>query len=146
MSFALTTPQILDRSKSVTRRTGWAFLKPGDLVRAIEKGRGLKNGESVRPLAVLRIVSVRQEPLHALLDDLEYGISEVEREGFSGAPLWGSPTAFIAFFQNTHAAKGRPTLGTPLTRIEFSYVDDPVILIGPKTEVIVSLRGDQKPQ
>jgi len=28
----LTTAQIKNRTKTVTRRTGWAFLKPGDIV------------------------------------------------------------------------------------------------------------------
>lgn len=36
MSFALTTPQILNRSKTVTRRAGWSFLKPGDIVCAVQ--------------------------------------------------------------------------------------------------------------
>lgn len=29
MSFALTEPQLMDGSKTVTRRTGWQDLKPG---------------------------------------------------------------------------------------------------------------------
>jgi hypothetical protein len=61
MSFSLTTPQILARTKTVTRRMGWTFLRPGDLVQAIEKGQGLKKGEHVKRLAVLRIVDVRRE-------------------------------------------------------------------------------------
>lgn len=36
MSFALTTSQIRDRSKTVTRRFGWWFLVPGDQVWAVE--------------------------------------------------------------------------------------------------------------
>ena len=53
MSFYHTTEQIRNRSKTVTRRLGWAFLKPGDRVRAIVKGRGLKKGQKVEPLAGL---------------------------------------------------------------------------------------------
>lgn len=30
MSFAMTTPQFIDRSKTVTRRFGWWLLKNGD--------------------------------------------------------------------------------------------------------------------
>lgn len=39
MSFAFTKEQILNRTKTVTRRRGWAdMLKPGDLIRAAEAG------------------------------------------------------------------------------------------------------------
>lgn len=47
ISFALTTPQFKSRSKDVTRRIGWWFLKPGDVVMGVEKGMGLKKGEKV---------------------------------------------------------------------------------------------------
>ena len=39
MSFMLTTQQIRDRTKSVTRRTGWADLQPGTLLRFGLTGR-----------------------------------------------------------------------------------------------------------
>lgn len=108
MSFALTTPQILDRSKTVTRRLGWTFLKPGDRVQAIEKGQGLKKGEHVRKLAVLRICSVRQEPLNRIYAD------DVLREGFP-AMHWSD---FVRMFCRSH--KGC-TPSTVVTRIEFEY-------------------------
>lgn len=44
MSFTLTIEQMRARTKTVTRRKGWAFLKPGDLVWAVVKGMGLKPG------------------------------------------------------------------------------------------------------
>jgi len=37
MSFALTTNQVLEQTKSVTRRFGWKFLKAGDLVQPVLK-------------------------------------------------------------------------------------------------------------
>lgn len=125
MSFMLTTEQIRDRTKTVTRRVGWEFLQEGDLLRAVVKGQGLKKGERVTELGVLRVENVRREPLRALLDDLDYGIADVAREGFAGPPLYSSPGAFVEFFQNTHQAKARPTLDTPVTRIEFSYLSEP---------------------
>ena len=64
MSFALTERQLLDGSKTVTRRIGWKFLKPGDEVVAVRKAMGLKKGEKVERLATLRIVSVRRERLY----------------------------------------------------------------------------------
>lgn len=57
MSFFHTTAQILNYSKTVTRRVGWAALKPGDHFRAIVKGQGLKKGEKVQVLAELECVS-----------------------------------------------------------------------------------------
>lgn len=129
MSFSLTAPQILARTKTVTRRIGWGFLKPGELVQAIEKGQGLKKGEKVKRLAVLRIVDVRPEPLSRLLPErgrshlqprqpLEqaYALREIEREGFRDTH---SPQQFVQMFCRTH--KGC-TPATVVHRIEFAYV------------------------
>jgi hypothetical protein len=110
MSFSSTTPQILARTKSVTRRMGWQFLKPGDLVQAVEKGQGLKKGEHVKRLAVLRIVDVRREPLF-LADK-----GECRLEGFPDL----SPYDFAEFFCQSH----KPcTHETVVTRIAFEFVD-----------------------
>jgi hypothetical protein len=119
MSFALTTAQIRNRTKTVTRRLGWTFLKPGDLVRAVVKAQGLKKGEKVEPLATLRIVGVRQEQL----DDLEtkawpYGETEVLKEGFANHPQFGSPGTFVDMFCDTHECEPYAAV----TRIEFEYV------------------------
>jgi hypothetical protein len=84
ISFMLTQQQILARTKTVTRRVGWAKLKAGDLLRGVEKGMGLKSGEKVRPFATFRVVSVRAEPLSAMTTDLDYGFVECRKEGFSG--------------------------------------------------------------
>jgi len=45
MSFALTEQQMRDQSKTVTRRRGWGFLKPGDTLYAVNKVMGFKKGE-----------------------------------------------------------------------------------------------------
>lgn len=47
ISFSLTEEQFLDDSKSVTRRLGCAFLKPGDRLMACRKCMGLKMGEKI---------------------------------------------------------------------------------------------------
>jgi hypothetical protein len=108
MSFALTTPQILAREKTVTRRLGWLNLKRGERVQAVKKCMGLKPGEKLEKLCVIEVVDVRREPLDAIT------IDEVAREGF---PLM-SPDWFIEFFCKSH--KGcRPT--SVVTRIEFDY-------------------------
>ena len=40
MSFAMTTQQVKDQTKDVTRRFGWLFLKPGDILQPVEKAMG----------------------------------------------------------------------------------------------------------
>jgi len=119
MSFALTTAQILDGTKDVTRRLGWVFLKPGDLIRPVRKCMGLRPGEKLDVLRdPLRIVDVRREPLQMMTDDIEYGFEEVRREGFAGHPEYHWPSTWVAMFCATH--KGC-TPATVITRIEFAY-------------------------
>ncbi len=68
MSFAMTTEQMYRRQKWVTRRFGWWFLKPGDIVNAVEKGMGLKTGEKIVRICQIKIVETRSEPLNAIDD------------------------------------------------------------------------------
>ena len=110
MSFMLTTQQILDGTKTVTRRDGWAFLKPGDQVRAVRKSRGLRPGEKLAPLRVFEVVLVTREPLSAITPE------EIIREGFPDM----TREEFISMFCTSH--KGC-TPETEITRIEFRYVD-----------------------
>jgi hypothetical protein len=114
MSFSLTTPKILARGKTVTRRIGWRFLKPGDLIQAVERSRGREKGEPLHKLAVLRIVNVRVEPLSRLVTDPRYGEDELPREGF---PCW-TRDEFVDMFMRTHGLK---TNEAEVTRIEFEY-------------------------
>jgi hypothetical protein len=116
IAFSLTTPQILDRSKTVTRRVGWRFLQPGDLLQAVHKARGLERGERPRPLAVLRVLSVRAEPLSRLRTDPRYAEDELPREGF---PCW-TLDEFLESFCRTHGLKSE---SARITRIEFEYVE-----------------------
>lgn len=113
MAFSRTTPQVLDRSKTVTRRAGysWMALRPGQLVQAVERAQGLKRGEHVRRLAVLRILDVRLETLAAITAD------DVRAEGFGDL----APHDFVAFFCRTHRGV-QPT--SEVVRIAFAYVDD----------------------
>jgi hypothetical protein len=116
MSFSQTTAQILERTKTVTRRVGWRFLRAGELIQAVEKARGLSKGERIRRLAVLRVVSVRVEPLARLLEDPRYAEDELPREGF---PCWGRDE-FVEMFRKTH---GLRSASEAVTRIEFEYLD-----------------------
>lgn len=126
MSFALTTEAVRARTKTVTRRTGWRWLTPGTLIQPVVKGMGLKPGEQVQRInGPIRVVTVSQEPLSALLADLDYGFEEVRKEGFADHPLvQGLPGCFVEFFRNSHAANKRPALSDLITRIEFEYVED----------------------
>lgn len=111
MAFSATIDQVRDRTKRVTRRHGkaWKRLQPGDLLRAVNKGLGLKKGEQQEQLALIRVLDVRVERLDAIT------AADVEAEGF---PDWG-PKEFIKMF----CEKFRATPDTKVRRIEFEYVD-----------------------
>lgn len=121
ISFMLTTQQVRDRTKTVTRRLGWLTLRPGDRLRGVEKAMGLKKGEKVKPLATIRVVNVRTEPLSAMISDTDYGLAECEREGFGDHPSLRWPGEFVTFFCASHRGCTPDTL---ITRIEFEYVDE----------------------
>ncbi|MCG2758957.1 MAG: hypothetical protein L6263_11055 [Desulfobacteraceae bacterium] len=76
MSFMLTTDQVRNKTKTVTRRTGWSFLKSGDIVNAVEKGMGLKKGEKVKRICQIRIKSIYSEALFRITKE------ECIKEGF----------------------------------------------------------------
>ena len=109
MSFALTTAQVLDRTKTVTRRYGWGNLKPGDVLWAVEKCMGLKKGEKVNRLALIEIVSVRTEPLKEITKE------DCIKEGF---PHF-EPADFILLIMKTYPKK---MASDPINRIEFKYL------------------------
>lgn len=115
ISFQLTQRQILARTKNVTRRAGWLSLKAGDRLQAVEKGMGLKRGETVKRLALLRVVNVRRELMRRMMDVVVYGRAECVREGFPEM----TPAEFVAFFCASHRGC---TPETEITRIEFVYL------------------------
>jgi hypothetical protein len=115
MSFSLTTPQMRARTKTVTRRlASWQNLQPGTLLLAVEKSQGLRKGEKVRRIGVIRVVDVRREPLH-LLRRARYGRAEARREGFPELTGVGFLERFCA-----HAGCSADAL---VTRIEFEHVE-----------------------
>lgn len=116
ISFAMTTPQIEARSKDITRRFGWWFLKEGDRLCGVKKGMGLKKGEKIERLCLIEVVSVRKEPLSAITQD------DVIREGF---PDW-SPQDFIDFLVKHY--KCDPD--ADINRIEFKYINGSEALKG----------------
>jgi hypothetical protein len=111
MAFQFTTAQIRARTKTVTRRPGWTFLKAGDLVQAVDKAQGLKKGERMEKLAVIRIVKTRREPVAAIM---EYP---------NDAALEGYPKLSAREFAARFCALTGNGLAAMVTRIEFEYVD-----------------------
>lgn len=87
MAFSETIPQMLGRTKRVTRRLGWwdkSTGKPrvevGETVTAIEKGMGLPKGASQSVLYDIDIQDVRRERLDAITPE------DIVLEGFPGLP------------------------------------------------------------
>lgn len=108
ISFAMTTQQVKDQSKDVTRRFGWWFLKPGDRLCGVEKAMGLRKGEKINRLCNIEVVSVRPEPLNAITQE------DVTREGF---PEW-TPQDFVDFLVSHYGCEPDKICN----RIEFRYV------------------------
>lgn len=108
MSFALTTDQILNQTKTVTRRKGWLHIKIWETIQPVNKCMGLKPGESPLRLGPpIRILSVRREPINAITQE------DVIREGF---PEW-TPEQFIQMYCRYNKCKPDDLC----TRIEFTY-------------------------
>ena len=110
ISFMLTTNQVRNKTKTVPRRLGWKFLKAGDLLCACVKCQGLKKGEKLERLAIIRVTDVRLEPLYDITAD------DVRLEGFEGK----SPEWFIGMFMRE---MGVPS-SQEVTRIAFEYIED----------------------
>lgn len=109
ISFYETQGQFLDRSKDVTRRLGWKFVKSGDVLCGVKKAQGIPKGGKIERLGLIEVISVRREPLSAIT------ANDVRREGF---PDW-TPAQFIAFFSEFNKCGADEIV----TRIEFGYLD-----------------------
>lgn len=137
ISFSMTTRQIRERTKTVTRRLGWWNTKPGDRLQACDKCMGLKKGQKPVVLCEIEIVSSRLEPLRAIHMEGEPG---VRLEGFRTVmdfghdaclDLWpdllypsnanATPQQFIEFFCRAHKNQ-RCSPSTLVQRIEFKYL------------------------
>ncbi|MCP3923020.1 MAG: ASCH domain-containing protein [Desulfobacterales bacterium] len=110
MSFSLTTHQIENKTKTVTRRLGWDKLNKGDLIIAVEKCMGLNKGERHVKICTIKILSNRKEPL-----SLDYiNSKECSLEGFPEK----TPQEFIKMFTTHNDCK----IGQEVNRIEFDYI------------------------
>ncbi len=122
-SFLLTEQQILNETKTVTRRLNWLWAKVGMLLQAIRKGMGRKAGEPIVKLKVIQIVEVRREPLNALLDVMHYmpeaAEAECRMEGFPEL----TPEEFVKMFCREMNCKPNRMI----TRVKFHYVKEAAI-------------------
>lgn len=113
MAFSKTVEQMRNRTKTVTRRFGWWDLKPGTRLRAVERSRGLKKGESPVRICEIEVVSVKEE----YVSDIEfYSNNEYAKEGFPG----------ICFGEFVKILCGRDKpeyYDLTVNRVEFKYVD-----------------------
>jgi hypothetical protein len=114
MSFFLTTESARARTKTVTRRNGWAGLKPGDRVQQVVKGQGLKQGEKIQKIHVIQIINNRPETLNLLIQMPEYGRREMVREGF--------PEMDPANFVKMYCDHNKTTPSSLVNRISFRYL------------------------
>lgn len=122
MSVTMTTTAVIERRKTVTRRKGWTFLKPGDRLALCQKVMGRKPGEPLVRLAEVEVVGVRREPLSWLRSPgtvLWWAETEIAAEGFPGM----DPRDFVQrFFID---AQGMSP-DDEVTRIEWRYLPDTV--------------------
>ena len=116
ISFAWTTPQLLARKKTVTRRDwndGYARqFKTADMIQAYDKSA--RNGG--KRVALIKITNIRLEPLALLTSNPAYGLVEIGKEG----GLWKSPSEFVDAFQNRR-------IDRKVWRVEFEIVSEEML-------------------
>lgn len=131
MSVAHTEGAVRRRAKTVTRRNGWSFLCVGDVVTLCPKVMGRRGGKPpLERLVDVQIVDVRREQLQEVTPD------DVVAEGFPG---W-SRDQFLDSF--TGAMGG--TRGQVVTRIEWRYLEPPVVTIEKAIQGYRFLYADEK--
>ena len=111
ISFAMTIPQFLDATKTVTRRMGFTDVRVGDEMIAVEKCMGLNKGERHVELGRLVVTDVRREKLSDMTDD------DCAREGFPELDSRG----FVEMFCKSMRCDRQDMV----TRIEFRKLDTP---------------------
>lgn len=137
MSVAYTEDAVRARTKTVSRRMGWVFLKPGERVTLCRKVMGRKPGEPLERLAEVEIVSVQR----VRLCDMDPG--DIALEAVDPAKWWDRPlmpqmeisnrVAPVELWVSWFAETMRCRITDPVTRIEWRYLD-------PRPAVIPGLR------
>ncbi|MHC5543295.1 ASCH domain-containing protein [Singulisphaera rosea] len=113
MTLPLNPQEFRSQTKTVTRRLGWSTLCPGDVIRAVSKLEGSRKGERGEELGLIRVISVRREPLNAIDEE------DCRRQGLPEL----SPSEFVSMFCELGKSSGvNPE--TIVTRIEFECVKE----------------------
>jgi hypothetical protein len=120
MSVALTEPQVVGRTKTVTRRLGWLNLKPGDRLTLCRKVMGRRAGEPLVRLAEVEVVSVRRERLDTITEE-DIVREAVPHDHFWPAVTAPSPNQWVTWFCDQMGVMP----DTEVTRIEWRYLDPP---------------------
>lgn len=122
MSVAYTEQAVVERRKTVTRRAGWVFLKPGERLTLCRKVMGRKKGEPLVRLVDVEVVDVRREKLAELLRPANrpYAVAEMVAEGFPGM----NPITFVGVY---FLGAQRMSPLDVVTRIEWRYLDDEAV-------------------
>jgi hypothetical protein len=110
MSVSFTEQAVRDRTKTVTRRKGWRFLRPGERITLCRKVMGRKFGEPLVRIVDVEVVDVRRERLADITDD------DVAREGF---PDMSREEFIRRFFVEAQGIRPDDTV----TRIEWVYCE-----------------------
>jgi len=116
MSVSHTEDAVRARTKTVTRRLGWRFLKPGDRLSLCRKVMGRRRDEQLVRIADVEVVSVRREPLSAITD------ADVEREGGDWLPLEDAGRSRAEAFASWFAWEFGIAVDDEVTRIEWRYL------------------------
>lgn len=119
MSVALTEAAVRGRSKTVTRRLGWRFLKAGDRLTLCRKVQGRRAGEPLVRLAEVEVVDVRRERLIDM-PTADVALEAVPREHFVYL-VDGQPPAisWVGWFADQMGISPYDDV----TRIEWRYLD-----------------------
>lgn len=119
MSVAFTEAAVRNRTKTVTRRKGWLFAKPGDRVTLCRKVMGRRKGEPLERIVDVEIVSVTRQQL-----GLVRAPGELTKEGFPELEQWPGPFQGAQRFIERYFEPQGLGWGDEVTRIEWRYLDD----------------------
>lgn len=118
MSVSYTEQAVVERRKTVTRRLGWVFLKPGDHLTLCRKVMGRKPGEPLVRLAEVEVVDVQRQRL------LDIPARDIPREGvpaetFTSLGHDGTcPSCWATWFARAMGCD----IQSDVTRIEWRYL------------------------
>lgn len=124
MAFSKSIQAMREFRKTVTRRYGWANVKPAQIVQAVEKGQGIPRGEHVVPIHEIQLLTPRWERADLMITDQAYGEREVILEGFPEL----SPKEFVQMLCEMN--KKRPD--ELVHRLEFRH-----LLRGKRNRIVV---------